>query len=32
MKKYLNKFWSWLDNLMKQAPVIKKRGRPRKKK
>jgi hypothetical protein len=32
MKKYLNKFWSWLDSLMKPAPVIKKRGRPRKKK
>ncbi len=24
MKKYFNKFWSWLDNLMKPAPVIKK--------
>lgn len=32
MKKYLIKTWQWLDSLMKPKPIIKKRGRPRKKK
>ena len=32
MKKYLIKTWQWLDSLMKPKPIMKKRGRPRKKK
>jgi hypothetical protein len=32
MKKYLIKTWEWLDTLMKPKKIIKKRGRPRKKK
>jgi|TARA_R100000951_G_scaffold79296_1_gene67290 hypothetical protein len=43
MKKYLLKIWEWikktcqkvvdwLDNLLEPKPIIKKRGRPRKKK
>ena len=32
LKQTCTKFLDWVDNLMTPAPVVKKRGRPRKKK
>ena len=32
LKETIHKFLNWFDSLMTPAPVVKKRGRPRKKK